>query len=63
MVLLSLNHVVAVLGLVLAISSYLILKHYGIPDKICVGAGVLSALVVAIFWSCTMLGTEEDDDQ
>ena len=54
---------VAVLGLVLALSSYMLLKHYGVPDKICVGAGVLSALVVSIFWSCVMLGTEEDDEQ
>jgi hypothetical protein len=54
---------VAVLGLVLALSSYVVLKHYGVPDKICVGAGVLAALVVSIFWSCVMLGTEEDDDQ
>ncbi|MGH9551841.1 MAG: hypothetical protein ACRD3W_20820 [Terriglobales bacterium] len=59
---LSINHVVALLGVVLAVSTYMIFRHYGAPDKICVGAGVLSALVVAIFWSCVMLGTEEDDE-
>jgi len=58
----SLNHVVAVLGLVLALSSFIVLKHYGVPDKICVGGGVLSALVVAIFWSCVMLNAEDDDE-
>jgi len=63
MCLISIHHVVALLGLVLAVSSYMALKHYGVPDKICVGAGVLAALVVAIFWSCTMLGTEEDDEE
>jgi hypothetical protein len=58
----SINRIVAVLGLVLALGSFIVLKHYGLPDKICVGAGVLSALVVAIFWSCVMLGTEDDDE-
>ncbi len=63
MCLISINHVVALLGLILALGSYIVLKHFGVPDKICVGAGVLSALVVAIFWSSVMLGTEEDDEQ
>ena len=58
----SINRIVAALGLVLALGSFIVLKHYGLPDKICVGAGVLSALVVAIFWSCVMLGTEDDDE-
>ncbi len=59
---LTVNHVVSLLGLVLALSSYLVLKKFGVPDKICVGAGILSLLVVAIFWSCVLLGTSEDDD-
>ncbi len=59
----NLNHIVAILGLILAIGSYIVLKTFGAPDKICVGAGVLSALVTAIFWSCVMLGTEEDDEE
>ena len=63
MCLISINHIVAVLGLILALSSYIILRHYGVPEKICVGGGVLASLVVAIFWSCVMLGTEEDDEQ
>jgi hypothetical protein len=63
MCLISINHVVAMLGLILALGSFMVLKHYGCPDKICVGAGVLSAMVVAIFWSCVMLGTEEDDEE
>lgn len=59
---LTVNHVVSLLGLVLALSSYLVLKKFGVPDKICVGAGILSLLVVAIFWSCVLLGTSDDDD-
>lgn len=59
---LSINHVVSLLGLVLALSSFIVLKKFGVPDKICIGAGVLSLLVVAIFWSCVLLGTSEDED-
>ncbi|HEY9714154.1 MAG TPA: hypothetical protein V6C72_11840 [Chroococcales cyanobacterium] len=59
----TLNHVIAVLGAVLAISSYCVLKEYGVPDRICIGGGILSALVVSIFWSCVLLGTEEDDEE
>ncbi len=59
---LTVNHVVSLLGLVLALSSYLVLKKYGVPDKICVGAAILSLLVVAIFWSCVLLGTSDDED-
>ena len=62
MCLISINHVVALLGLVLAVSTYMIFKRCGVPEKICVGAAVLAALIVAIFWSCVMLGTEEDDE-
>ena len=58
----GLNRIVAVLGAVLALSSYMVLKQIGAPDKICIGGGILSALVVAIFWSCVLLGTGDDDD-
>jgi hypothetical protein len=40
----------------------MVLKQIGAPDKICIGGGILSALVVAIFWSCVLLGTGDDDD-
>lgn len=53
---------VAVLGLCLALSSYLVLHRYGFPEKICIGAGFLSILVVAIFWSCVLLGADDDED-
>lgn len=62
MPLIQLNHVVAILGAVLALSSYMVLKQYGAPDKICIGGAILSALVVAIFWSCVLLGTGDDED-
>ena len=58
----SLNHVVAVLGLVLGLSSYLMLHRYGAPEKVCVGAGILAILVVSIFWSSVLLGTDDDED-
>lgn len=58
----SLNHVVALLGLVLSLSSYLMLHRYGVPEKICVGGGILALLVVAIFWSSVLLGTDDDED-
>jgi len=62
MTLLSINHVVAFLGFVLAVSVYLVMKRYHVPDKLAVGAAILSALVVSIFWTSVMLGTDEDDE-
>ncbi len=62
MVLLSINHIVALLGLVLALSSYLLMKRIGLPDKIAVGCGILGALVVSIFWTSVSLGTEDDEE-
>jgi hypothetical protein len=58
----SLNHVVALLALVLSIASYLMLHRYGAPEKVCVGAAILSLLVVSIFWSSVLLGTDDDED-
>jgi hypothetical protein len=63
MVLLTINHLVALLGLVLALSSYLVLKKLGVPDKICIGGAILSVLVVAIFWTSVLLGTEDEDEE
>jgi multisubunit Na+/H+ antiporter MnhF subunit len=62
MTLLSINHVVAFLGLVLALSVYLVMKRFSVPDKLAVGAAILSALVVSIFWTSVMLGTDEDEE-
>lgn len=56
-----LNKMVAVLALCLAISSFLVLKRYHFPDKICIGGAILSVLVVAMFWSAVLLGTREDE--
>lgn len=53
---------VALLGLVLSLSSYLMLHRYGVPEKICVGGGILALLVVSIFWSSVLLGTDDDED-
>ncbi len=59
----TLNHVVALLALVLSIASYLVMRRYHFPDKVCVGGGILCILIVGIFWSCTLLGTEDDEDE
>lgn len=59
---LTINHVVALLGLVLSMTAYISLKRYGIPDKICVGGAILALLVVAIFWSCVLLGADDDEE-
>ena len=61
MVLITVNHMVAVLAICLAMSSFLVLRRYGFPDKICLGAAVLAILAVAIFWSSVLLGAEDDD--
>jgi asparagine N-glycosylation enzyme membrane subunit Stt3 len=59
---LGINHLVALLGLVLAICSYLALHRYGTPEKVCIGAAILCILVVAIFWSSVLLGADDDED-
>jgi hypothetical protein len=58
----GINHVVALLGLVLAVCSYMALHKYGTPEKVCVGAAILCILVVAIFWSCVLLGADDDEE-
>ena len=58
---LNLNHVVAFLGLVLSIAVFLALRRMNFPDKICLGASVLSILVVAIFWSAVLVGDDDDE--
>jgi hypothetical protein len=58
----SLNHLVAFLGLVLAVSVNIMLRKFGYPEKIIWGASILSILVVAIFWSTIMLGANDEED-
>lgn len=58
----SVNHLIALLALVLAIAVFLVLKRYGLPDKICWGASILSILVVSIFWTSVLLGADDEDD-
>lgn len=59
---LKVNHIVAILAVCLAAASYLVLKRYEFPEKICTGAAFLSILVVAIFWSCVQLGADDEDE-
>jgi hypothetical protein len=53
---------VAILGLCLALSTYLVVKRFGFPDKLAIGAAFMCVLVVAIFWSCVLLTDDEDED-
>ena len=62
MVLLALNKIVSILALCLGLSTFLVLRRYGFTDKVCIGAGILCILAVAIFWSCVMLGAEDEDE-
>jgi len=60
---LNLNHLVAFLGLVLAVAVFLALRKFNFPDRICMGAAVLSILMVAIFWSAVLVNVGEDDEE
>jgi hypothetical protein len=59
---LSLNHIVAVLGILLALAVNLFLRRIGFPDKIAWGASILSLLVVSIYWSLVKLGADDEDE-
>ncbi|MBX9953090.1 MAG: hypothetical protein K2Y39_28210 [Candidatus Obscuribacterales bacterium] len=59
---LTVNHLVAVLALILSAATYLMMKRYGLPDKVCVGSAILSILVVSIFWTSVLLGADDDED-
>jgi len=62
MVRITLDQIVAVLGLSLALAVFSVLTKYGAPEKIRWGAAILSILVVAIFWSAVQLGADDEDD-
>lgn len=59
----TIHQIVALLGLVLAISVYAVLNRFGIPNRICMGAAILSVLVVGIFWSAVQLGADDEDEE
>lgn len=56
------NHAVFILGILLAVSVYVLMTKYGIPSKIAWGSAILCILVVAIFWSAVNLNLDDDDD-
>lgn len=58
-----LNQAVALIGLILAASVFLILHKYGFPDKITYGASILSIIFVAIVWSTVSLTLGGDDEE
>ena len=62
MVLITLNHIVTVLGLVLSLSVFVLLGKFGVPDRIRWGMAILCILVTAIFWSAVQLGADDEDD-
>ena len=59
----TIHQIVALLGLVLAISVYAVLNRFGVPSRICLGAAILSILVVGIFWSAVQLGADDEDEE
>ena len=63
MVLITIHQVVAVLGLVLCLAVYSLLTRFGIPARVCLGAAILSIIVVATFWSAIQLGAEDEDEE
>lgn len=58
----TVHQMVALLALILAISVYALSRRFGLPDKFCLGAAILSVLVVGIFWSAVQLGADDEDD-
>lgn len=56
------NHAVFILAILLAVSVYVLMTKYGIPNKIAWGSAILCILVVAIFWSAVNLNLDDDDD-
>jgi hypothetical protein len=59
----TIHQIVALLGLVLAISVYAVMSRFGVPYRICLGAAILSILVVGVFWSAVQLGADDEDDE
>jgi hypothetical protein len=59
---LDINHAVAFLGIVLGLSLYMMMQHFGVPSKICFGSAILSILVVSVFWSTVNLGIEDEEE-
>ncbi len=57
----TLDQIVALMGLFLAIAVYSLLGRYGVPSTVQIGATILSVLVVAIFWTTVQLGADDDD--
>ena len=58
----TLNQAVAIMGLILSLSVFLMMTRFGIPEKIAFGAAVLSVIVVSIFWTAVNLSEEDDDE-
>ncbi len=57
----TLNQVVAFMGLVLSLSLFTLMTKYGVPEKIAFGSAILCIIVVAIFWTCINLGDDDED--
>ncbi len=62
MILITIHKVVAILGLSLALAVYLLLNKIGYPQQLCINGATLAILVVAIFWSAVILGSDEGED-
>lgn len=58
----TVHQVVALLGFIFSLSTYIALRKFGVSDKISAGGAVLVALLVATFWSLVNLHASEDDE-
>ena len=63
MVLVTIHQVVALLGLMLSLAVYGALHKFGVSEKICWGAALLTVFVVGIFWTAVNLGAEDEDEE
>jgi len=58
-----LNHIAAIIGLLLACCVFFLMHKFGFPDKITYGAAILSILFVAVVWSTASLILGGGDDE
>lgn len=58
----TVHQVVAILGFIFFLSTYIALRKFGVSDKISWGGALLVLLFVATFWSLVNLHASEDDE-
>ena len=58
----TVHQVVAVLGVIFSLSTFIALRKFGVSDKISWGGAILMALLIATFWSLVNVKASEDDE-